>query len=404
MFSSQRVQSIRDLLLVSGSSGGSSRGRGSRRALGGSGNGGLNLLEDTSEETLVLITLLSDSQEDRDERTVLGLSDDAASNTDDLGLSSVHVGLEVAVVGLAVRRRHEHGNILTNNVDERVSQEILSSLVETVDGTLGVDNDGRDDQSIQNLALLLQERLLLDLSLGLLQDTDEVQLSGSHGLLRNLQVDGHDGAILLNSNNVTTLSNNTRNTSLEVVTQEVIVIRLSVLSHQNVNVTTNEFRLIIAKGSLDLLVDVLNDTSLGDDDDRVQDELEHGEHIRASLSRQGLLNSGSARGVRLTLIQVELDTVASTHSSLTEALLQISLTLDGDLISIRIGILDTKTALELIFQLTTDALEGGGTSDLDGVPVITELALNVQTIRVTCIHQGNNSSKPQTSSRQFERR
>ena len=142
----------------------------------------LDLLKDASEEALLLVSLFGDAEEDGDESAILLLSYGVATYANDLGLASFKVLFEVLVVEFSVRGRHEHADVLSNDFDERVSEEVLGRLVEAVDGTSLVDDDGGHSESVEDLAFLLDERLFLRLSLRFLHDANEEDLAGSGGL------------------------------------------------------------------------------------------------------------------------------------------------------------------------------------------------------------------------------
>lgn len=257
------------------------------RSLGhGSNDGRSRLLHDTCEETFILIALFSDSEEDGDESAVAMLSDNVTTDTDNLGDSGLHVGLEVSVMKLLVRGRHENVDILSNNVDEGESEELLSGLVETIDETDVIDDDGRHGEVVENFTLHLDERLLLSLIASLLHDTNKVETVASR-LLSELKMDWNDGSVFLNSDNVASFADNARNSSLQVVTQISVVVGPRVFGRQDVNVSANHLGLRVSQDTLDSLVDILHNTIFSNNDNGIKDEFEHTKHIGDQL-RVGL--------------------------------------------------------------------------------------------------------------------
>ncbi len=113
-----------------------------------------------------------------------------------LGLAGPEVATDVAVVPLLVGVGHEHLDVLADHFNEREAEQLRGGLVEAVNGGLFVDDDGRDEQIVDHLALLLKNRLvtLLLLDDGT-QDAGE-ELVALQTLLRHAQVDGCDRTVL----------------------------------------------------------------------------------------------------------------------------------------------------------------------------------------------------------------
>lgn len=343
-------------------------------------------MHDTGEEALLLIALLSDSEEDGDESAVAVLGYDVAAKTNNFGDSSLHVGLQVPIVSLSVRGRHEYVDVLSNDINEGEAEELLSGLVESIDETLVIDDNGGHREVVEDLTLHLDERLLLGLVASLFEDTDEVE-SGTSGFFSELKIDGDDRAVLLNGNDIASLADDAGDSSSQVVAEVCVVVGSRILGRQNVNISANHLGLRVSKDALDSLVDVLHDTLLVDDNGGIKDELEHTEHVSDELGVRLLLSArlaflastmASRRSSELLgvlkrtttssvarhrvgavlLVQVELDSHAALSASFRQALLEVGLAAHSHLVTIRVKVLHTKLALELLLELTAKRTEG----------------------------------------------
>ena len=75
-----------------------------------------------------------------------------AADADDLANASVAIALQIAVVTLPVRGRHEHRDVLADDLLFRIAEQLLGSCAEREDGADFIDDDhrvrhGREDRA-----------------------------------------------------------------------------------------------------------------------------------------------------------------------------------------------------------------------------------------------------------------
>ena len=72
--------------------------------------------DESGEEALVAHMHLADGKLHRKRRAVVALSDDDAADADNAALAGAHIAIEVAVVVVLVRRRHQHLDVFPEHV------------------------------------------------------------------------------------------------------------------------------------------------------------------------------------------------------------------------------------------------------------------------------------------------
>ena len=109
------------------------------------------IADEASEEALIARAHLADRKLHREGRAVLALADDDATDADDAALAGQHVSAEIAVVGLAIGRRHQHLDVPADGLARRVAEQALRREAEGLDEPLFVDDhhgfgDGVEDR------------------------------------------------------------------------------------------------------------------------------------------------------------------------------------------------------------------------------------------------------------------
>jgi hypothetical protein len=325
---------------------------------------GIGVLEDTSEEASLAVDLFGNGEHNRLQSTILGLSNNLTTNTDNLGLASLDISLQVVVVVLLVHTSHQEIDITTNNINELIVEQSGSGGVETVDSSLVIDNDGRDHEAIQNLTLSLENRLhnLID---RLLESSKKVRLVADK-LLSDFQVNGADRAILLLEDNIATITNDLGCTSLEVGLQVGVVSALVLLGHDDSNVLANEFLGDVSSKLLERRIAVLDDTLIVDGDESVQKHVKHGKD-GLSLGRV-LLIAGILRILRGS--NEDTLTITTIHLHIAEHVEQVLLTADGDIITILVLVLHSHAHAELLLDDVTELRVSRVDGDADGANIL----------------------------------
>ena len=86
--------------------------------------------DETGEEALVAGAHFADSELHREGRSVAALANDHTPDPDDPPLSGAQIALEVAVVALAIRRWHQHLDVLADNVRRRMAEQAFGGAAE----------------------------------------------------------------------------------------------------------------------------------------------------------------------------------------------------------------------------------------------------------------------------------
>ena len=85
--------------------------------------------DEAGEEALVARAHLADRKLHREGRAVLALADHDAADADDAPLAGRQVAREIAVVALAVGRRHQHLDVLADHLRRRIAEQPLGGAL-----------------------------------------------------------------------------------------------------------------------------------------------------------------------------------------------------------------------------------------------------------------------------------
>ena len=118
--------------------------------------------DEAGEEAPVAGAHLADRQLHREGRAVLALADDHAADADDAPLAGAQIALEIAVVALAVGRRHQHLDVLADHLVRRVAEQPRSRRAEGLHDPALVDDDHRVRHGVEDRAQMrfARERVL----------------------------------------------------------------------------------------------------------------------------------------------------------------------------------------------------------------------------------------------------
>ncbi len=103
------------------------------------------VVDDPGEEAAAVESHLADREVEGEDRAVLSPAGHLASEPDDAGLSRLQIPLQIAVVLLGVRRRHQHVDVATDDLVGPVAEEALARGVEQLDRAALVDDDDAVD-------------------------------------------------------------------------------------------------------------------------------------------------------------------------------------------------------------------------------------------------------------------
>ena len=73
-----------------------------------------------------------------------------AADADDLGLAGLEIALEVSVVFLMLRRRHQQADIAPEDFGFGISEQPFGATVERLDDSPGVDDDDAVGRGVEN--------------------------------------------------------------------------------------------------------------------------------------------------------------------------------------------------------------------------------------------------------------
>ena len=104
------------------------------------------------EHQLAVHLELGDCQVYREDRAVLALCLQLPANADDARLAGHEVALDVAVVMMAVGRRHEHGDVRAQQLLRAIAEKPLGGGIHRLDDAVTVDGDDGVHGRIQERA------------------------------------------------------------------------------------------------------------------------------------------------------------------------------------------------------------------------------------------------------------
>ena len=106
--------------------------------------------DEAGEEALIARAHLADRKLHRKGRAVPALADDDPADADDSPLSGAEISLEVAVVILAVGRRHQHLDVFSHDLRRRVAEQPLGRRAERLHDPALVDDDHRVRNGVED--------------------------------------------------------------------------------------------------------------------------------------------------------------------------------------------------------------------------------------------------------------
>jgi hypothetical protein len=93
---------------------------------------------------------LADTELERKGRTVLALADHNAADADDAPLAGRRVAIEIGVVTFAMRRRHQHLDVLAEHFGRVVAEQALGRGAEGPHGPTLVNHDHGVRNGVEN--------------------------------------------------------------------------------------------------------------------------------------------------------------------------------------------------------------------------------------------------------------
>ena len=93
---------------------------------------------------------LADRKMNRKQRAVTSSSGHLAADADDPGVAGCEVSLQVPVVLLVMRRRHQHADVAAEHFGFGIAEQLLRAAVERLDDALGVDDDDAVNRRVEN--------------------------------------------------------------------------------------------------------------------------------------------------------------------------------------------------------------------------------------------------------------
>ena len=120
------------------------------------------VVEHARELALAADHHLADREMERKHAPVPPSSRHFATFADDPGLAGREIPVEIPVVFLVIRRRHQHADVASNHLRFRIAEQPLGAAVEGLDPASGIDEDnpvdGRVDDGIEPFRACRRER------------------------------------------------------------------------------------------------------------------------------------------------------------------------------------------------------------------------------------------------------
>ena len=123
------------------------------------------IVKDPGELPFAVDDHLADRQVERKRRAVPAQSGHLAADADDLLHAGREIAREIGVVLLVIRRRHQHVDVLADDVALGVPEQPLGRRIERFDAAVRVDDDDAVDRRLDDRppARLAGAELLLEL-------------------------------------------------------------------------------------------------------------------------------------------------------------------------------------------------------------------------------------------------
>ncbi len=108
------------------------------------------IADESREEALAARAHLTDRKLHRERRAVLALADDDAADADDPPLAGPQIAREIAVVILAIGRRHQPVDVGPEHLAGGIAEQALGCGAERLDETLFIDDDHRVGNGVED--------------------------------------------------------------------------------------------------------------------------------------------------------------------------------------------------------------------------------------------------------------
>ena len=103
-------------------------------------------MQDADEDRRSLILLgFADRKMHREGRSVLAPAEDLAADADDLAFAGTVIIRKITVMGVAIERRHQDLDVLSDHLVGRILEQLLASRVQHQHAALRVDQDDSID-------------------------------------------------------------------------------------------------------------------------------------------------------------------------------------------------------------------------------------------------------------------
>ena len=239
------------------------------------------VVQDARELPLAGDRDLAHRQVQRERRPVLAPSLHLTPDTDDLGPSSGQVSRQVGVVLLAIRGRHQHVDVVAEDLVRGIAEEAFGRRVEGLDASMGVDDqdgvDGRIDDRPPTRFAGAELALEPCPARQVVQHARELALAADVHLA-NRQVDGEERAIAAAAGHLATDANDLGVAGVEVALEIAIVLFVMWRGHQQADIAAHDLGLRVAEQLFGTAVERLDAAARVDHDDavggRVQDGVE----------------------------------------------------------------------------------------------------------------------------------
>ena len=184
---------------------------------------------------------LGHGQTDWQNRAVAQLADSVARFSNHRGFTSLCVLRKIVIVIVPVGIRHEHADVLPNQVCHFVFEEFRSLFVAVLDDTVWIDAKHRFQQAFKNREGFAFIHGVGFVTLQHLEHSSE-RVSRTCLGLRDRQLEGKISAVLVLTNHLSCLSNHFGGSRLEVILNVRIMTSSIHARHQNIHIFTKDLK------------------------------------------------------------------------------------------------------------------------------------------------------------------
>jgi hypothetical protein len=192
---------------------------------------------------------LADRQMQREGRAVAAAPGHFAADADNLLHAGGVVARQVRVVLLAIRRRHQHGDVLSDDIAFRVAEQPLGRGIERLDAAVRVDDDDRvngrlDDRPPPRLARA-QPFFELDAAAQVVEHARELAFAADRHFAHR-QVQRTERAVAPTARDLAADADDLGDARRQVARKIAVVILLVRRRHEHAHVAADDFRRGIA--------------------------------------------------------------------------------------------------------------------------------------------------------------